>query len=98
MSSVGSIEILLILLIAAVVIGPKHLQSVVRVIGKTIRVLKRAITEIKEEVLPTSEIKSVIEGIPTKKDLDEITDTVSDLKNVVTKNIPRISDVKKKLL
>lgn len=50
MFGIGTGEILIILLIALLVLGPKELPKVARTIGKTLRELQRTKDEIRESI------------------------------------------------
>ncbi len=49
MSSIGFPELIVILLVALIVFGPKRLPEVGRSIGKGMREFRRATTELKDE-------------------------------------------------
>jgi len=50
MSNVGSSEILIILLITAIVIGPKNMKPLIRAAGKGIRTIRKYVDEFKNEL------------------------------------------------
>jgi Tat protein translocase TatB subunit len=50
MFGIGTGEILVILLIALLILGPKELPKVARTIGKTLRELQRTKDEIRESI------------------------------------------------
>ena len=50
MFGIGTGEILVILLIALLILGPKELPKVARTIGKTMRELQRTKDEIRESI------------------------------------------------
>jgi Sec-independent protein translocase protein TatA len=93
MTSVGSIELLLIILIAVIVIGPKNTQSIVRTVGKVIRVFRKSIEDLKNEAVPKEELESLKKDIgdagemPLLEELKEIKMEVSGLKNDVRKSM-----------
>ena len=76
MFGVGSSELIIILIIALLILGPKEIPKVARTIGKGMRELQRAKDELKKNIEfednPVSEIKSDITEMinETKEDLD----------------------------
>ena len=72
MFGIGMPEMILILAIALVVIGPKKLPDLAKSLGRAMREFKRATSEFKETMQIDSEMAEV------KKAFDGITDDVKD--------------------
>lgn len=77
MLNLGGMEILVILVVALLVLGPEKLPSVMRSVGKAVGELRRASTEFQRTMnaeLAITETKKQPESAgddPTKTDLDE---------------------------
>ena len=82
MFGIGMPEMLLILAIALIVIGPKKLLDLAKSLGRALREFKKATSELKESIELDSELKEV------KK---SFTNSVTDNK-VALKNQPEVSD------
>ncbi len=79
--NIGFPELLIILVIALLVFGPKKLPEVGRSVGKALREFRRTSDEIKgriEEEINRSEIKSV---------QDDIQKSINEIKDDITKDI-----------
>ena len=79
--SIGFPEIILILVIALLIFGPKKLPEVGKSIGKAIREFKRASDEIKEKIeqeIQVDELKNIQEDL--KKDIKDIKE-IKDIKD-----------------
>jgi TatA/E family protein of Tat protein translocase len=75
MFGIGMPEMLLILAIALIVIGPKKLPDLAKSMGRALREFKKATSELKESIELDNELKDV------KKSLnDSLTDTAAALK------------------
>jgi TatA/E family protein of Tat protein translocase len=83
MFGIGMPELILILAIALIVIGPKKLPDLAKSLGRTMREFKRATNEFKESIEIDDEINEIND---VKKSFD-------DLSNEIRENI----DVTKKL-
>lgn len=59
MFGIGMPELLLILAVALIVIGPKKLPDLARSLGKALGEFKKATTELKESIQIDSELKDV---------------------------------------
>jgi TatA/E family protein of Tat protein translocase len=90
MFGIGMPEMLLILAIALIVIGPKKLPDLAKSLGRALREFKKATSELKESIELDSELKEV-----KKSFTNSITDEESALKSKpeVTDN-PKPSDQK----
>jgi len=72
MFNIGMQELIVILIIALLVLGPKRLPEVARALGKGIREFRKATQEVKESVDIQGELKRIE---------DEITDEVISTEN-----------------
>ena len=84
MFNIGFAELIMILLIAFVVVGPKDLPKVARALGRTVRKIKKMFDEFKDETSLDETIKE-FKGIErdvktTMKDADPRKD-IQDIKN-----------------
>ena len=72
MFNIGMAEIILILLIAFLVVGPKDLPKVARALGRFVRYVREMIEEVKRET-GLDEVADELKGINTelKQDLKE---------------------------
>jgi len=82
MFGIGMPEMLLILAIALIVIGPKKLPDLAKSLGRALREFKKATSELKESIELDSELKEV------KK---SFTNSVTDNKGTL-KSQPEVSD------
>ena len=85
MFGVGSSELIIILIIALLILGPKEIPKIARTLGKGMRELQRAKDELKKNIEfednPVSEIKSDLTEMinETKEDINnEFKSAVSD--------------------
>lgn len=70
MFGIGTGEILVILVIALLILGPKELPKVARTIGKTMRELQRTKDEIRESI--DREFEDQVEDTkPTEQNVEE---------------------------
>ena len=72
MFGIGMPELLLILAIALIVVGPKKLPELARALGRGIAEFKKATNELKESLETNTEFSEL------KKSFDEIQDTAID--------------------
>ena len=82
MFGIGMPEMLLILAIALIVIGPKKLPDLAKSLGRALREFKKATSELKESIELDSELKEV------KK---SFTNSITDKKGAL-KGQPEVSD------
>lgn len=74
MFDIGSQEMLVILLVALIVIGPKRLPDIAKAIGRGIAEFKKATQEMKQTILEDQELKAVKE---------EVVDSAGEIREVV---------------
>ena len=67
MFGIGMTELLIILGLALILIGPKKLPELARSLGKTLGELRRATDDLKETIV--EEIEPIREEIPDKEEL-----------------------------
>jgi len=67
MFGIGMSELLIILGLALILIGPKKLPELARSLGKTLGELRRATDDLKETIV--EEIEPIREEIPDKEEL-----------------------------
>ncbi len=70
MFGIGMPELLIILGLALILIGPKKLPQLARSLGKTMGELRKATDDLKETI--TEEIEPLREEIPDKEDLKKV--------------------------
>jgi TatA/E family protein of Tat protein translocase len=79
--SIGGAEIVVVLLLALLLFGPRKIPQIGRSIGKALSEFRRATTDFKmnlEREVDLAEMKEVRDGI--KSAGDEISDTLSELR------------------
>ena len=82
MFGIGMPEMLLILAIALIVIGPKKLPDLAKSLGRALREFKKATSELKESIELDSELKEV---------KNSFTNSITDKKSV-SKSQPKVTD------
>lgn len=65
MFNIGAAELILLLLIAFVVVGPKDLPKIARALGRLVRSVRQMVEELKRET-GLDEVESEIKGIERK--------------------------------
>lgn len=97
--SIGFPEIVMIMLVALMLFGPKKLPEIAKLIGNTVRDFKKTINDAKstiQEEIDKADIGDDIKNI--KDDLKEFTNLESSLKNSIKdelKNLDITDDIKK---
>ncbi len=91
MFGIGMPEMILILAIALIVIGPKKLPDLAKSLGRAMREFKRATSEFKESIEIDDEVKELKD---VKKSFDDLSDEISE--NIAaTKGLGDLNDNKK---
>ncbi len=67
MFGIGMQELLLILAIALIVLGPKKLPEIARALGRGMAEFRRATTELKRSVDLEDDVKEIVETPPSAK-------------------------------
>ncbi|MDI6845629.1 MAG: TatA/E family twin arginine-targeting protein translocase [Candidatus Saccharicenans sp.] len=86
--SIGLPELIIILIIALLVFGPKKLPEVGKSVGRAIREFKKASDELRskvEEEIQASEIKSDLEEV--KSDLTDLQEGFTHLPETIKKDL-----------
>ncbi len=86
--SIGLPELIIILIIALLVFGPKKLPEVGKSVGRAIREFKKASDELRskvEEEIQASEIKSDLEEV--KSDLTDLREGFTHLPETIKKDL-----------
>ncbi|MBT8356522.1 MAG: Sec-independent protein translocase protein TatB [Deltaproteobacteria bacterium] len=91
MFGIGMPELILILAIALIVIGPKKLPDLAKSLGRTMREFKRATNEFKESIELDDEVKELQD---VKKSFDDISNEIKENMDV-SKEIGGLNDNKK---
>lgn len=91
MFGIGTPELIVILVIALVVIGPKHLPEMARALGKGLGEFKKATSELKETINADDDLREISKSLSEAKDevygtikkgmtdLDEIKETADSV-------------------
>ena len=104
MFNLGMMEILLVLAVAFLIVGPKDLPKVARWIARQIKSLKKVIREIKKETGwdefakeckdVADDVKSTVKDADIRKDIqssaDELRNAVNEVRNDVEKTSKEI--------
>jgi len=91
MFGIGMPELILILAIALIVIGPKKLPDLAKSLGRAMREFKRATSEFKESIEIDDEVKELKD---VKKSFDDLSDEIRENMDV-TKEFSDLNDNKK---
>ena len=91
MFGIGMPELIVILAIALIVIGPKKLPDLAKSLGRAMREFKKATSEFKESIEIDDEIKELKDA---KKSFDDLSDEVRESMDV-TKRLGDLNDYKK---
>ncbi len=81
MFGIGFQELILIMIVAIIVLGPKRLPEAARTLGKFFREFKSAVDEVKESV--NTDLTSIVQEEKPKKKTEEIAEK-SELKHTET--------------
>ena len=91
MFGIGMPELILILAIALIVIGPKKLPDLAKSLGRAMREFKKATNEFKESMEIDDEVKELQD---VKKSFDDISNEIRENMDV-TKELSDLNDNKK---
>ena len=91
MFGIGMPEMILILAIALIVIGPKKLPDLAKSLGRAMREFKRATSEFKESIEIDDEVKELKD---VKKSFDDLSDEIREDMDV-TKELSDLNNNKK---
>lgn len=97
MFNIGAAELLVILLIAFVIVGPKDLPKVARAIGRFVRYIREMVEEVKRET-GIDEIEQDLKqtGADVKKTIDQV-DIRKDMQKTTLEVNKEIGQIKKEL-
>lgn len=97
MFNIGAAELLVILLIAFVIVGPKDLPKVARAIGRFVRYIREMVEEVKRET-GIDEIEKDLKqtGADVKKTIDQV-DIRKDMQKTTLEVNKEIGQIKKEL-
>ena len=93
MFGIGMPEMILILAIALIVIGPKKLPDLAKSLGRAMREFKRATSEFKESIEINDEVKELKD---VKKSFDDLSDEIRENMDV-TKELKDPDNNKKEM-
>ncbi|WP_010233619.1 twin-arginine translocase TatA/TatE family subunit [Clostridium arbusti] len=88
MFNIGLGELILILLIAFIVVGPQDLPKVARALARTLKYFHGIMDEVKQSVNLNSELTEIND---VKKEIEQAVETVNPLNNINNE----IKDIKK---
>ena len=91
MFGIGMPEMILILAIALIVIGPKKLPDLAKSLGRAMREFKRATSEFKESIEIDDEVKELKD---VKKSFGDLSDEIRENMDL-TKGLADLNDSKK---
>ncbi len=86
MFGIGFQELILIMIIAIIVLGPKRLPEAARTLGKFFREFKSAVDEVKESV--NTDLTSIVQEEKPKKKKEEIAEK-SEQKEEITDELEK---------
>ncbi len=100
MFDVGFSELVLVLVVALIVVGPERLPAVARTLGAYIRKARQAFDSVKQEVekeLDTAALQEQLRqnNILQDETLDEVKSTVDELKDLARKAGEPLPELKK---
>lgn len=95
MFGIGMPELILILAIALIVLGPKKLPDLAKSMGRALREFKKATSEFKESIAVDDELSDVKKAFDDiNKDIKETIDINIDLEDKAQNNPPSSDDEK----
>lgn len=106
MFNIGMLELVLVLAVAFLIVGPKDLPKVARWIARQIRGLKKLVREIKKETGwdefakefkdITDDVKSTVKDVDVSKDVRSAADDLRGTVESVRKEVNQVSRELKK--
>ena len=95
MFGIGMPELILILAIALIVLGPKKLPDLAKSMGRALREFKKATSEFKESISVDDELSDVKKAFDDiNKDIKDSTDINIDLEDKAQNYLPSSDDEK----
>ena len=76
MPQIGWLEILIIVVLAILIIGPKDFPIMLKKVGSWVSTFKRYFTEVQKNIIEVEDI--IEEDIPIKKNLSNLTNNKKD--------------------
>ena len=106
MFNLGMMEILLVLAVAFLIVGPKDLPKVARWLARQLKSLKKLVREIKKETGwdefakefkdVADDVKSTVKDADVRGDIQSSVHELNNTVNAVRKDIEQVSDELKK--
>lgn len=78
MFGLGPTELIIILVIALIIFGPRRLPEMGSAIGKSIREFKKSTRELKDEIDVTGDIKDIKADIQSATGIDDLKKDIED--------------------
>ena len=72
MFGVGPMELVVILVVALLVLGPKRLPEVMKTVGKMMAELRKASEEVKKEIIQTEDMKEIQDSLREISDVPRL--------------------------
>lgn len=95
MFGIGMPELIVILVVALIVLGPKKLPDLAKSMGRALREFKKATSEFKESIAVDDELSDVKKAFDDiNKDIKETIDINIDLEDKAQNNLPSSDDEK----
>lgn len=78
MFGLGPTELIIILVIALIIFGPRRLPEMGSAIGKSIREFKKSTRELKDEIDVTDDLKDIKTDIQSATGIDDLKKDIED--------------------
>ncbi|MBS7333411.1 Sec-independent protein translocase subunit TatA/TatB [Faecalibacter bovis] len=98
-------EIMIILVVAVVIFGPKKIPEIARGLGQAVRKMKEATEDIKQEIMnpvadidPTKEIRETIADLDPTKDIQDAFKSADPTQDITKALEDPINDLEKSIL
>ena len=91
MFGIGTPELLLILAVALIVIGPKKLPDLAKSLGKALGEFKRATSDLKQSIEQEAgfdDVRNGLRSIGKESGLDEVKDSLKSVKQDLVQPVP----------